>query len=134
MSKAAKKKQAIKRGKASSSSQGKGSGSRKKFVLPAKWKEFQTGSKIQLKFSSPGKTVYNNPNEAKEALKSKGMDNCIYEPTSSSMSSGEGDSEYEPLDIVSDEEPVVPEKKATPRSGHRTEVICLRNIATHGVC
>lgn len=55
MSKAAKKKPAIKRGKASSASQGKDSGSRKKFVLPAKWKEFQQGSKKQLKFSSPGK-------------------------------------------------------------------------------
>lgn len=41
--------------KASSASQGKDSGSRKKFVLPAKWKEFQQGSKKQLKFSSPGK-------------------------------------------------------------------------------
>lgn len=36
------------------------------------------------------------------------MENCINEL---SMSSGEGDSEYEPLDIVSDEETAVPEKK-----------------------
>ena len=58
LSKVEKKKQAIKRGKASSQAQGEGSGSRKKFVPPAKWNEFQQGLKKQLQFSSPGKIVF----------------------------------------------------------------------------
>ena len=47
LSKVEEKKQAIKTGKASSQAQGEGSGSGKKFVLPAKWNEFQQGSKKQ---------------------------------------------------------------------------------------
>lgn len=108
LSKAEKKKQAINRGKASSHAQGEGSGSRKKFVLRAKWSEFQQGSRKQLQFSSPGKTVYKSPNDAKEALKAKGMENCFNELASSSMSS-EGGSEYEPFST--DEEQDMAKKK-----------------------
>ena len=61
-----------------------------------------------MQFSSPGKTVYKSPNDAKEALKAKGMENCFNELASSSMSS-EGGSEYEPFST--DEEQDMAKKK-----------------------
>ena len=54
------KKIASRKGKSSAEKRDKGACSRKKFTLPAKWREQhdEKNGKMQLKFVSPGKTVY----------------------------------------------------------------------------
>ena len=104
ISSAEKKKLAEERGMKSAEKRGKGLGSRKTFSsLPANWREkrYQRGSKTQLQFSSPGKTVYKTQAAVKEALKSRKMDACLLEKLSSD-SQDEGktdDSDY----LLSDE-------------------------------
>ena len=73
-------------GMESAEKRGKGLGSRKTFSsLPASWREkrYQRGSKTQLQFSSPGKTVYKTQAAVKEDLKSRKMDACLLEKLNS---------------------------------------------------
>ena len=58
------KKITSRKGKSSAEKRDKGAGSRKKFTLPAKWREQhdEKNGKMQLKFVSPGKTVYRTEN------------------------------------------------------------------------
>lgn len=99
-----KKRLAKERGLKSTEKRGKGLWSRKKFTsLPANWREtvVQRGSRKQLQFMSPGKTVYKTQSAVKKALESRGMEECLVEGALSSDSQEEGktdDSEYLPSD------------------------------------
>ena len=81
MSSTEKKKLAKERGKKSASKQGKGVGSRKKFSLPAKWREEtqKRAGKKRLQFSSPGKTKYTTQKAVKESLEARDMPEFLHE-------------------------------------------------------
>lgn len=87
---------AIQKGKKSPEKQGKGAGRRKSFTLPAKWREEHSnrGSKTQLKFVSPGKTVYKTEKSVAETLVARNLEACFNASSASSKESQH--SEYEP--------------------------------------
>ena len=101
---AKKKLLAKERGRKSSEKRGLGLGSRKNFKsLPANWREsvYQRGSKKQLQFSSPGKTVYKTQSAVAKAMESRGMKACFADGVLSSDSQEEvktDESEYLPTD------------------------------------
>ena len=79
---AEKKNLAKEKGKKSSQKHGQGLGSRKKFSsLLANWHEnkYQCGSQRQLKFSSPGKSVYKTQSAVVNALETRKMKECLLE-------------------------------------------------------
>ena len=76
LSRAELKKIASKKGKSSAAKRGKGAGSRKKFTLPAKWREQhdEKNGKIQLNFVSPGKTVYRTEKSVAKTLTARKLE------------------------------------------------------------
>ena len=89
MSSTEKQKLAKEGGKKSASKQGKGVGSRKKFSLPAKWREEKQkrGGKTRLQFSSPGKTKYATQKAVKESLEARDMQEFLHENVHNCFSS-----------------------------------------------
>lgn len=98
LSKGKLKRIASKWGKTSAEKQGKGAGSRKKFSLPAKWKEDHTekDGKMHLKFVSPGKTEYASENSVAKTLTARNLEACFNASSASSEDTGSEQSEYLP--------------------------------------
>ena len=90
---------ASKKGKSSAAKRGKGAGSRKKFTLPAKWREQhdEKNGKIQLNFVSPGKTVYRTEKSVAKTLTARNLKSCFHEALASSEDTEDSeDTEYLP--------------------------------------
>ena len=99
LSRAELKKIASKKGKSSAAKRGKGAGSRKKFTLPAKWREQhdEKNGKIQLNFVSPGKTVYRTEKSVAKTLTARNLESCFHEALASSEDTEDSeDTEYLP--------------------------------------
>ena len=99
LSRAELKKIASKKGKSSAAKRGKGAGSRKKFTLPAKWREQhdEKNGKIQLNFVSPGKTVYRTEKSVAKTLTARKLGSCFHEALASSEDTEDSeDTEYLP--------------------------------------
>ena len=67
------------RGEKSAATRGIGAGSRKKFTLPAKWKEssYKSGGRERPQFESPGKSVYKSQKEVERVLVSRNLKDCL---------------------------------------------------------
>ena len=93
------------RGEKSAATRGVGAGSRKKFTLPAKWKEtsYKSGGREQAQFESPSKSVYKSQKEVERVLVSRNLKDCLNKScaTSEELSQDESaGSEYIPTDEV----------------------------------
>ena len=103
LSSAEKRKIKSEAGKKSAQKRGIGVGSRKKFILPANWKEKTSKTKKKrLLFESPGKTIYRTQNRVEEELRARNLTACLPCDTVSSQSSSQ--SEYLPSDFENMEE------------------------------
>ena len=99
LSRAELKKIPSRKGKSSAEKRGKGAGSRKKFTLPAKWREQhdEKNGKMQLKFVSPGKTVYRAEKSVAKTLTATNLESCFHEALASSEETEDSeDTEYLP--------------------------------------
>ena len=91
------------RGEKSAATGGVGAGSRKKFTLPAKWKEtnYKSGGRERAQFESPGKSVYKSQKEVERVLVSRNLKDCLNKSCATSEESSQDESagsEYIPTD------------------------------------
>ena len=105
--------------------QGKGAESRKKFTLPAKWREehAEKDGKMQLKFVSPGKSVYNTEKSVARTLTARNLDAC-FNASSASRDETEDSEDVEYLPDVPDlDEPGCSEPEFKKRKMSKEENI-----------
>ena len=91
------------RGEKSAATRGTGAGSRKKFTLPAKWKEttYKSGNRVRVQFESPGKSVYKTQKQVEGVLLSRNLKDCLNERSTTEDEISQDDStgsEYLPTD------------------------------------
>lgn len=103
LSKADWKKLRKQRGAKSAEVRGLGAGSRKKFTLPAKWRQlvFTNGGRKRVEFESPGKTIYKTQKEVEKTLVKRNMKECLDDRSSTEESIPQDESsewECEPAD------------------------------------
>lgn len=122
LSKANWKKLKKEKGEQSAKKRGTGTGSRKTFSLPARWKEvtYKSGGRTRLQFESPGKTSYKTQKQVEAVLASRNLQACLNDHCTSSEEDIESaGSEYVPTD---EEKPMC--EKSTKAPLERRFFVC----------
>ena len=96
------------RGAKSAEVRGLGAGSRKKFTLPAKWRQlvFTNGGRKRVEFESPGKTIYKTQKEVEKTLVKRNMKECLDDRSSTEESIPQDESSEWECEPANDEKGV----------------------------